>query len=84
MPEKVYLQQLRSAMNFDAEVSVPKIDAETLVITGENDAVVPPQNSANLAAAIPNARLETIAATGHMAFVEKADRFNRAVRKFLL
>jgi len=84
LPETVYLQQLRSAMNFDAKDRVSEIEAETLVITGENDAVVPPQNSANLAAAIPNARLETIAATGHMAFVEKADRFNRAVRKFLL
>jgi len=84
VPEPVYLQQLRSAMAFNAESRVPQIAAETLVVSGGSDTVVPLENSRNLASAIPKARLETIAATGHMAFVEKADRFNRAVRKFLL
>ena len=49
-----------------------------------NDTVVPAQNSKNLAAKIPNARLAVIKDTGHMAFVEKAGEFNRQVRDFLL
>lgn len=81
--EEVYMQQLRSAMSFDAEARMPQISAETLIITGEADTVVPVQNSANLAAAIPRARLEIIKCTGHMAFVEKADEFNEIVRDFL-
>lgn len=84
VPEPVYLQQLRSAMAFNAESRVPQIAAETLVVSGGIDTVVPLENSRNLASAIREARLEIIQDTGHMAFVEKADRFNRAVRKFLL
>jgi pimeloyl-ACP methyl ester carboxylesterase len=81
---EVYMQQLQSAMMFNVEDRIPQITAETLVITGDNDTVVPVQNSRNLAAKIPNAQLAVIEGTGHMAFVEKADEFNRQVREFLL
>jgi pimeloyl-ACP methyl ester carboxylesterase len=74
---------LESALNFDLEDRVREIRAETLVVSGDQDVVVPLQNSRNLAAAIPNARLEIIDGSGHMAFVEKASEFNRIVRDFL-
>ncbi len=80
---EVYMQQLQSALSFDVENAVPVITAQTLVLTGEHDVVVPEANSRNLAAAIPNARLEVIGSTGHMAFVEKAGEFNRVVTDFL-
>lgn len=83
VPVDVYLQQLRSAMTFNAESRVGEIRAETLVITGEDDTVVPPQNSRNLAASFPRAELAVIENAGHMAFVEKADAFNRIVTEFL-
>jgi pimeloyl-ACP methyl ester carboxylesterase len=83
VPRDVYMQQLQSALSFNVENQVPAINAETLVVTGDKDIVVPTQNSRNLAAAIPNARLEIIGSTGHMAFVEKASEFNRIVADFL-
>lgn len=83
VPRDVYMRQLQSAMDFDAEDRIRKIAARTLVITGDDDTVVPPQNSRNLAAAIPNAGLKVIEGSGHMAFVEKAAEFNRIVREFL-
>jgi len=83
VPRDVYMQQLQSALSFDVEDQVPAIRTETLVITGDKDVVVPTQNSRNLSAAIPNSKLEMIEGTGHMAFVEKADEFNRIVAKFL-
>ena len=82
VPEDVYRQQLASAMEFNADGRVGRITAETLVLTGDDDMVVPPANSRNLAEAIPGARLRTIKGGGHMAFVERAGEFNAIVREF--
>lgn len=83
VPSEVYLQQLQGAMTFNTEEKLSAISAPTLVITGDGDTVVPPQNSRNLATKVPNARLEIISGSGHMAFVEKAPEFNRVVKAFL-
>ena len=83
VPEEVYGQQLASAVTFNAEERVQEIKTETLVLTGNKDAVVPPANSENLEKAISNARLRTIEGGGHMAFVEQAEEFNAIVREFL-
>ena len=83
VPQGVYRQQLASAVGFNAEERVGEIKAKTLVLTGDSDTVVPPQNSRNLANAIPEARFRTIAGGGHMAFVEQAEEFNAIVREFL-
>lgn len=83
VPEKVYLAQLQSATTFDAETRVGDIRAETLVLTGDADVVMPPQNSRNLARAIPNAKLEIIENGGHLFFIEKAAEFNRIITNFL-
>jgi pimeloyl-ACP methyl ester carboxylesterase len=82
--EEVYLQQLNAAFAFDASVRVKNITVPTLILTGDKDIVVPPQNSYNLAAAIPGSELKTIAGGSHMFFVEQADEFNRTVTEFLL
>lgn len=83
VPEAVYMQQLKEAYAFDAEKRSPQIAAQTLVLTGDLDAVVPMQNSLNLAAVIPDSKLEIIEGGGHMAFVEQAAEFNRRVNDFL-
>jgi pimeloyl-ACP methyl ester carboxylesterase len=83
VPRDVYMQQLQAALSFNVEDQLSAIRAQTLVITGDKDVVVPTQNSQNLASMIRNARLEIIEGTGHMAFVEKAADFNRIVAKFL-
>jgi pimeloyl-ACP methyl ester carboxylesterase len=49
----------------------------TLVITGEADQLLPPENSRRLAAQIPGARLELVAGGGHVFFVEQPDATNR-------
>ena len=82
VPREIYMQQLQAALSFNVEDQLDQIRAETLVISGDNDVVVPTQNSRNLAAAIPNARLAIISDSGHMAFVEKAPEFNSAVTDF--
>lgn len=83
VPEEVYLQQLTSAMGFDFAGAAKTIGADTLVLTGDADTVVPTANSVNLAAAIPNATLTAVEGAGHMFFIERADEFNGAVIDFL-
>ena len=83
VPEDVYMAQLRAAMTFDGQPDLSSIRSETLVITGDNDTIVPMENSLNLAAAIPNVRLEIIPEGSHMVFVEQAAEFNAIVGRFL-
>ena len=84
VPEIVYFQQLQSATIFDAESRISKIEAKTLILTGDKDGVVPMQNSKNLAETIPNSTLKIIENGGHLFFIEKADKFNQFVTDFIL
>ncbi|HKR01218.1 MAG TPA: alpha/beta hydrolase [Pyrinomonadaceae bacterium] len=83
VPEHVYLHQLQAAVSFDASARVHGIKARTLVITGDEDIIVPAENSRNLATRIPGARLRVIPGGSHTFFIEKADEFNRAVVEFI-
>jgi len=84
VPETIYRQQLASAMSFNTEEQISTIQAPTLVITGADDTIVPPQNSYNLLERLDNAEMSVIEKAGHMAFVESASEFNRIIKEFLL
>lgn len=81
--ELTHLAQVQAAATFDAGARVSQIESPTLVVTGDKDAIVPPENSRNLAASVPGARLSVIEDAGHMVFIERAEEFNRAVIGFL-
>ena len=76
--------QFEAAVNFNAESRVEGIRAPTLVVSGDADAIVPVQNSRNLAAKIPGATLLIIEGGSHTFFIERADEFNQLVTDFLL
>jgi len=59
------------------------IEVPTLVIHGEQDAVVPPETGRMLADSIPGARLVLIPDAGHVSNQEQPAAFNAAVRQFL-
>jgi 3-oxoadipate enol-lactonase len=61
-----------------AQVSVP-----TLVITGEEDEMIPVDESRRMATAIPGAKLVVIPGAGHLANMEQPDAFNNALNAFL-
>lgn len=61
-----------------AQVRVP-----TLVITGEEDELIPVDESKAMAAAIPGAALVVIPKAGHLSNLEQPDAFNRALHQFL-
>lgn len=81
--DAAYLAQLQVAFSLDTESRLGEIKNKTLVISGDQDAVVPMENSVNLAAKIPNAELKIIENGSHLFFIENAAEFNRAVREFI-
>ena len=83
VPESAYLRQLQAAVAFDAAARAGEISVPTLVITGDADAVVPHENSLNLASAIPGSTLKIIEGGSHAFFVEQAEAFNHAVFQFI-
>ena len=61
-----------------AQVSVP-----TLVVTGEEDEMIPVDESRRIASAVKGAKLAIIPAAGHLANLEQPDAFNEALNSFL-
>ncbi len=62
----------------DARVAdAARIQASTLLITGEDDAVAPPSIARHLADRIAGARAETLPRTGHWTTIERAEEVNR-------
>jgi pimeloyl-ACP methyl ester carboxylesterase len=72
-----------AGMKFDASDRTSQIMAPTLVVTGSEDRVVPSENSKRLSEKIPNSRFVEIQGTGHLAFIEQAEEFNKMVLGFL-
>ena len=82
--ERAYRWQLMAAMAFNTESRIPDLRIPTLVISGDSDQIVPPQNSRNLAARIPDAQLSLIKGGSHLFFLEQPREFNAVLEKFLL
>ena len=82
--EEAYRAQLAAGLGFNAELRVGAIISfPTLVLSGDADAIVPAQNSRNLAEQIPGARLRLVEGGSHLFFIEQPDDFNRIVVEFL-
>lgn len=67
----------------DQRARARRIDVPTLVICGEHDRPTPPSLSRELHALVPHARLELIAAAGHLTNIEQPAAFNRLLDAFL-
>lgn len=61
-----------------AEVTVP-----TLVIVGENDTLIPPDEAREIATGIKGAKLEILANCGHMTMVERPESVTKLLADFL-
>ena len=60
-----------------------EITMPTLVITGDDDRIVPTEQSLRLADELPNAELKVIAQSGHLPHEENPVEFMQAVTEFL-
>ncbi len=82
-PPEGYVAQLAAAVSHDASGRLERIRARTLVITGDADRLVHPENSRRIAERIPGATLVVVPGAPHRLFAETADVFNREVLSFL-
>ena len=78
-----YARQYSAALSHDVSAHLHDIRAPTLVVHGDADPLVPPDNGYHLAREIPGAKLVVYSDTGHIPIVERAEDFNRDVLKFI-
>ncbi|MEE8413759.1 MAG: alpha/beta hydrolase [Dehalococcoidales bacterium] len=76
-------RQFQAASAHDTFERLPEIEAPTLVIAGDEDTVVSPENSQILTSRIPNSKLEILKGVGHGFVTEASEDTSRIVLKFL-
>jgi len=75
--------QYQAFAEFDCSKALPNVKAPTLVLTGDLDQLVSPQNSKFIASRIPGASLIVIAGCGHRMMWEATDECVGFVTEFL-
>jgi 3-oxoadipate enol-lactonase len=78
-----YLKTLEASVTQDRAAPLEKIAVPTLVITGDEDRVYPPELARRLAERIPGAELVTLEGCGHLSNLEQPERFNEVLLDFL-
>lgn len=77
------LMSARAIGNVDCRENLAAVRCPTLIIYGDNDNAVAPENTRALQEGIAGARLHTISGGGHAINWEDREEFNRAVMDFL-
>jgi len=71
------IRQNRAVMaRADARSWLPQLACPLLVLCGEADRLTPPEHSREIAALVPQARLEVLPGAGHMLTMEQPARVN--------
>jgi pimeloyl-ACP methyl ester carboxylesterase len=76
-------RQAAAIQAFDSYDRLPQIRAPTLIIHGDQDVLIPPQNAYILHERIPGSRLVIIEGAGHVYFWEKPAESCQAIVEFL-
>lgn len=69
--------------DFDVTRSLSRIVLPTLVVVGENDRVLPPEEGRKIAQLVKNSKIVEISEVGHLGYAEKPRTFNNLVLDFL-
>ena len=80
---KGYFGQVQAILAFDARSRLPEISAPTLVLHGESDRLVPPENGRLIAGLIPNAKLIMFERASHIFTTDQPEASNEAILSFL-
>ncbi len=83
-PSKMgYFNQLFAMMGWTSAPFLPLLSAKTLIMMGDDDAIVPLANGKILRALIPNSELAVIKGGGHLFLVAQADETIPLINHFL-
>jgi pimeloyl-ACP methyl ester carboxylesterase len=78
-----FLPALEALADYPLEEELPNISCPTLIVWGAHDQLVSVRDSKRLAELIPGSRREVFERTGHVAMLERPERFNELLRDFL-
>ena len=81
-PEDAFLRQFDGCLNHDTVDRLQRINTPTLILTGDDDPLVPPENSEILKELIPHADLFVFPGGRHCAIIENANDYNQKVIDF--
>jgi pimeloyl-ACP methyl ester carboxylesterase len=82
-PPAGYLGQLQAALGHDTFEELGSIRVPALVVHGEADVLIPPENAKILAARIPGATIRLIPGAGHMLQADAGEAVRAAILDFL-
>jgi len=82
-PADAYFAQLQAIMSWDAYSRLPQITVPTLVVHGESDRLVPPENAKLIAAQIPGAKLVMIPNASHIFTTDQTETTHQIILDFL-
>jgi len=81
---EIFLRQQRAIMSRpDSRPGLPHITAPTLIVWGEEDGITTAAHQSEILLGVPNARLETLPACGHLLTLEQPERVNGLLAAFL-
>jgi pimeloyl-ACP methyl ester carboxylesterase len=73
----------RATLEYDARHRLPEIGCPTLVVWGEQDAIIPVRDAHHFEQLIPDARMLVMRDTGHISMAERPRAFNDALDSFM-
>ncbi len=82
-PPDAFLRQFAACRAHDTADRLHRIEVPTLIVSGDDDPLVPPENSRILKSLIPHAELLFLPGGRHCFFMEMSERFNRTAVDFL-
>jgi pimeloyl-ACP methyl ester carboxylesterase len=82
-PADAFERQFDACLRHDTADRLYRIAVPTLIMTGDDDPLVPPENSYTLKELLPHAELFIFPGGRHCALIEKAEQFNIKVIRFL-
>ena len=78
-----YRAQIAAVLGHDTAARLQEIRAPTLILTGDQDRVIPGASSDLLAERIPDSTLRVIAGSGHLFFIEQPEQTLAILEDFL-
>ncbi len=80
---KGFLNQFGGILMWSSYLRLPSIQVPTMVVHGDSDRLVPPQNGKIVAARIPGARFHLIPDAGHLLTTDQPEACKRLMIEFL-
>ncbi len=82
-PRRSYLQAVVAVARFNLDGCVHELGCPVLIVSGEQDRIVPMRLKRSLAVSMPEAEFEAIPMSGHVTPVDASERFNQLLLEFI-